>query len=210
MKIYLLNETRFEGVENLILNELVFYDFSVDLSKYDALICTSKNALKALQKANIALDLDINLYVVGQNTAEFAQSLGFKNVKFPKESYAQELLETFKEELKGKKCLCLRAKNIAHALQWQNKDIYFDEIIVYENVFKEGDKNLSHPAIFIFTSPLSVENFLKFYSLEKEDKAVAIGKSTAKKLFHFKNLFICKNQSLKECVELAKNLSIER
>ena len=34
-------------MENLILNEIVFYDFSVDLSLYDALICTSKNALKA-------------------------------------------------------------------------------------------------------------------------------------------------------------------
>ncbi|EAC1251998.1 uroporphyrinogen-III synthase, partial [Campylobacter jejuni] len=53
MKIYLLNETPFEGVENLILNEIVFYDFSVDLSLYDALICTSKNALKALQHAKI-------------------------------------------------------------------------------------------------------------------------------------------------------------
>ena len=50
MKIYLLSETPFEGVENLILNEIVFYDFSVDLSLYDALICTSKNALKALKK----------------------------------------------------------------------------------------------------------------------------------------------------------------
>ncbi len=55
MKIYLLNETPFEGVENLILNEIVFYDFSVDLSLYDALICTSKNALKALQHAKITL-----------------------------------------------------------------------------------------------------------------------------------------------------------
>ncbi|EBH4174115.1 uroporphyrinogen-III synthase, partial [Campylobacter jejuni] len=51
MKIYLLNETPFEGVENLILNEIIFYDFSVDLNLYDALICTSKNALKALQHA---------------------------------------------------------------------------------------------------------------------------------------------------------------
>ena len=55
MKIYLLNETPFKGVENLVLSEIIFYDFVVNLSFYDALICTSKNALKALQNANIAL-----------------------------------------------------------------------------------------------------------------------------------------------------------
>ncbi len=53
MKIYLLNETVFEGVENLVLNEIVFYDFGVNLDEFDALLCTSKNALKALKKQKI-------------------------------------------------------------------------------------------------------------------------------------------------------------
>lgn len=82
MKNYLLNETPFEGVENLILNEIVFYDFSVDLSLYDALICTSKNALKALQHAKITLNFKLNLYAVGQSTAQYAKNLGFKRLKF--------------------------------------------------------------------------------------------------------------------------------
>ncbi len=116
MKIYLLNETPFEGVENLILNEIVFYDFSVDLSLYDALICTSKNALKALQHAKITLNFKLNLYAVGQSTAQYAKNLGFKKIKIPSKAYGKDLFLEFKEELKMQKCLYLRAKslNFAH------------------------------------------------------------------------------------------------
>ncbi|HDZ5064930.1 TPA: uroporphyrinogen-III synthase [Campylobacter jejuni] len=208
MKIYLLNESPFEGVENLILNEIVFYNFSVDLSGYDALICTSKNALKALQNANIVLNFKLNLYAVGQSTAQYARNLGFKKIKIPSKAYGKDLFLEFKEELKTKKCLYLRAKNIVSTLNLdlKNAGVDLDEIIVYENVFKKSDKKLTHPAIFIFTSPLSVENFLKFYSLKEQDKVVAIGQSTAKKLLNFKNLFICENQNLQECVKLARTL----
>ncbi|HDZ5003246.1 TPA: uroporphyrinogen-III synthase [Campylobacter jejuni] len=208
MKIYLLNESPFEGVENLILNEIVFYNFSVDLSGYDALICTSKNALKALQNANVALNFKLNLYVVGQSTAQYARNLGFKKIKIPSKAYGRDLFLEFKEELKIKKCLYLRAKNIVSTLNLdlKNAGVDLDEIIVYENVFKKSDKKLTHPAIFIFTSPLSVENFLKFYSLKEQDKVVVIGQSTAKKFLNFKNLFICENQNLQECVKLAQTL----
>lgn len=55
----------------------------------------------------------------------------------------------------------LRAKNIVSTLNLdlKNVGVDLDEVIVYENVFKKGDKKLTHPAIFIFTSPLSVEKF---------------------------------------------------
>lgn len=208
MKIYLLNETPFKGVENLILNEIKFYDFSVNLNDFDSLICTSKNALKALEKAKIILNLNINLYAVGQSTAIYAKNLGFKNIKIPQLAYGKELFNEFKDELKNQKCLYLRAKNIASTLNLdlKNYGINLSEIIVYENIFKKSEKKLEQPAIFIFTSPLSVENFLQNYSLKDDDKVIAIGQSTAKKLVNFKNIYICEKQNIKACVNLAKSL----
>ncbi len=208
MKIYLLNETAFEGIENLVLNEIVFYDFSVNLNEFDALICTSKNALKALKKTKNSLNLDINVYTVGQGTAQFAKDMGFKKVQFAPKSYGSELFNHFKEELKNQKCLYLRAENIASTLNLDLRSYGVDlkEIIVYKNVFKESKQTILHPAIFIFTSPLSVENFLRQYNLEKEDKVIAIGQSTAKKLTRLDHLFISSKQDLKECVRLAKSL----
>ncbi|MGM8984953.1 uroporphyrinogen-III synthase, partial [Campylobacter jejuni] len=144
MKIYLLNETPFKGVENLILNEIVFYDFNIDLGLYDALICTSKNALKALQHAKITLNFKLNLYAVGQSTAQYAKNLGFKKIKIPPKAYGKDLFLEFKEELKTQKCLYLRAKNIVSTLNLdlKNAGVDLDEMIVYENVFKKGDKKL--------------------------------------------------------------------
>lgn len=205
MKIYLLNETPFKGVENLVLSEIVFYDFSVNLSFYDALICTSKNALKALQNANIALNFELDLYAVGQSTAEYAKNLGFKKIKIPKKSYAKELFNEFKTELKTKKSLYLRAKNIATPLEFET-DIKVDAITVYENVFKKNEKKLTHPAVFIFTSPLSVKNFLQFYRFKEGDKIVAIGQSTARAL-SLAEVFIPKEQTLESCVALAKKIA---
>ncbi|MCH5336272.1 MAG: uroporphyrinogen-III synthase [Campylobacter sp.] len=208
MDIYLLNSTPFEGVKNLILNEIVFYDFSVNLAEFNALIITSKNALKALKQSKNPLNFDLQIYAVGENTAKEALNLGFKKVKFPKKSYAKELFEEFKEELKELKCLYLRAKKIASTL---DKDLLhfgvdLTQKIVYENIYKESKNPLNHPCIIIFSSPLSVENFLKNYEIKDEDKLVALGKSTAKKLKDYKNLFICEKQDLKESVKLAKSL----
>ncbi|TKX31736.1 uroporphyrinogen-III synthase [Campylobacter estrildidarum] len=211
MQIYLLNKTPFEGVKNLILNEIVFFDIDINLHQYNALICTSKNALLALEKSKVPLNLDIEIYTIGESAACLAKKLGFKNIKIAKKSYANEFFKEFKEELKNKKCLYLRAKTIASTLNLdlKNSGIDLDELIVYENVFKSSNEKLIHPSIFIFTSALSVENFLKNYTLYEDDIAISIGKSTAKKLLNFKNLFVCEKQSIKECVILAKKLSLK-
>lgn len=78
--------------------------------------------------------------------------------------------------------------------------------IVYENVYKKSEVLLNHPCVIIFTSPLSVKNFLKNYEIKDKDKLVALGESTAKKLKNYQNLFICQKQDLKECVQFARNL----
>lgn len=211
MLIYLLNKTPFEGVKNLILNEIIFFDIKLNLDHYDALICTSKNALIALEKNKIPLNLDMQIYTIGDSTACCAKQLGFKNIKIAKKSYANEFFKEFKEELKNKKCLYLRAKNIASSLNLdlKNSGINLDEMIVYENIFKSSNEILIHPSVFIFTSALSVENFLKNYSLYEDDIIISIGNSTAKKLLNFKNLFVCKKQSIEECVALAKKLAFK-
>ncbi|MGH2266859.1 uroporphyrinogen-III synthase [Campylobacter taeniopygiae] len=211
MPIYLLNKASFEGVKNLILNEIVFFNIKLDLDQYDALICTSKNALIALQKNKIPLNLDMEIYTIGKSTACFAQKLGFKNIKIAKKPYASEFFQEFKDELKNKKCLYLRAKIIASSLNLdlKNNGVDLDEVVVYENVFKSSSEILIHPSIFIFTSALSVENFFKNYSLHENDIAISIGNSTAKKLFDFKNLFVCEKQSIEACVALAKKLEFK-
>nr|WP_215728839.1 uroporphyrinogen-III synthase [Campylobacter vulpis] len=205
VKIYLLNEAKFEGVENLILNEIKFFDFNVNLKDFNALILTSKNALKALEKAKIELDFTLQIYAVGEKTAKEAKKLGFTKIKIPSLAYGKTLFDEFKEELKGRKCLYLRGKNIASRLNedLRNYGVKLKELIVYENVFKPCKIELKQPAIFIFSSPLSALNFLKSYKAHPKDVFIAIGLSTAKALKDFK-CHLAKEPTIKACVDLAR------
>ncbi|EPX7555145.1 uroporphyrinogen-III synthase [Campylobacter lari] len=211
MMIYFIGDKKFDGVKNIRLNKIKYFDFEVNLKEFDCLIISSKNALKALILSKNKIDFDIKIYAVGKKSAEFAKELGFKNVKYPSKAYGKNLASEFLPEFKNKKCLYLRARQIGSRLD-ENllKDgIFLKQIIVYENIAIKPNKNelnIFHPSVFVFSAPSSVENFFKFFNLEENDKAVVIGQSTALKLSNFKNLYVCKEQNLDSCIKLAKSL----
>lgn len=208
--IYLIGKEHFIGVKNIVLNTIKFMDFSVNLNDFDALIITSQNALKALKQSKNKLNLAINVYAVGQESANYAKKLGFTQIKIPPKAYGRDLAKAFKDELKDKKCLYLRAKTIASHLDKElvNAGVKLSQIIAYENAYCVPKKliKIEKPAVFIFTSPSGVKNFLKNYTLDKKDKCVAIGTTTAAALPQTQNIFIPKEQSIKACVALAKTL----
>ncbi|MCX2682396.1 uroporphyrinogen-III synthase [Campylobacter sp. MIT 21-1685] len=209
MCIYLLNNIPFKGVINLVFNEIVYRDFTIDLSTFDALIITSKNALKALQQSNNALNFCLEIYAVGEKTAEQAKRLGFQKVYFPKKACASELVREFSYRLKEKKCLYLRADVISSHL---DKDLIklgvdLTQLRVYENRYKAlKDYKLVQPCILIFPSPSSVENFLKQFQIHPKDTLIAIGESTASQLRAYGEVLLCEQQNLLECVMMAQNI----
>lgn len=209
--IYLIGKGRFAGVKSIVLNSLEFMDFRVNLNEFDALIITSKNALRALGQSKSELNFAINLYAVGDESAKFAKKMGFCSVKIPPKAYGKDLANAFKDELAGKKCLYLRAKKIASNLDKEliNAGANLTQIIAYENAYKAPKKPLKFEknSIFIFTSPSSVANFLKSYEFGADDKCVAIGETTAAALPENKSVFMPQKQSIKACVELAKSLT---
>ena len=208
--IYLIGKERFFGVKNLILNRLEFMPLNVNLAEFNALIITSKNALIALEKSKIKPNSAIKLYAVGKESQKYAQKLGFTQIKIPQKAYGKDLARAFTEELRGEKCLYLRAKTIASNLDKELIDagVNLVQIIAYENKFcppKEPLK-LEKPAVFIFLSPFGVKNFLTLYQLDEKDKCVAIGTTTAKALPSSQSVFVPKIQSIKACVALARTL----
>ena len=185
--IYLLGEQKFKGVENLVLSEIKFRDFSVDLRDFDALLITSKNALFALKNSQknsqSVINFGIALYAVGAESAKMAKKMGFTHIKTPPKAYGKDLAAAFKDELKGKKCLYLRAAKIASNLDEMllNVGVNLRQIVAYENAPKPPPQGfvLKRPAVFIFTAPSSVRNFLAYFKFSQNDKIIAIGQSTA-------------------------------
>ena len=205
-KIYLLNEQKFDGVENLEVFEIEYLKFDLDLEKYDALVFTSKNAIFSLEENGINWKSTPS-YVIAPKTADIAKKFGANIAFIGFSGHGNDFANELIPYLKNKKTLYIRAlktvSNLTNILKENGIDI--DEIISYKTSCnkQEEKKALDKNSTIIFTSPSSVECFFKKYSWEDSFKAIAIGKTTA--LYLPKNIKceISSLTSVEECVKLA-------
>ena len=204
-KIYLLNEQKFDDVENLEVFEIEYLRFDLDLEKYDALVFTSKNAIFSLEENGINWKSTPS-YVIAPKTADIAKKFGANIAFIGFSGHGNDFANELIQYLKDKKTLYIRAlktvSNLTNILK--ENGINIDEIIAYKtSCNKQERKALDKNSTIIFTSPSSVECFFKKYSWEDSFKAIAIGKTTA--LYLPKNIKceISSLTSVEECVKLA-------
>ncbi|KLE05124.1 uroporphyrinogen-III synthase [Aliarcobacter butzleri] len=207
-KIYLLNEQKHENVENLEVFQIEYIKSDVDLKKYDALVFTSKNGVKAINSFNQDWK-NIPSYAIAQKTANTIIKLGGVVEFIGNSGHGNDFAYELKNVLKDKKVLYVKAlktvSNLPNILK--ENGIFLDEIIAYKTSCKKSNIILEENSIFIFTSPSSVECFFKQYSWKNSYKAIVIGKTTAEFLPSNINYEISSQTSVEECIKLAKQLS---
>lgn len=209
--IYLVSNTPYSDNDIVWLNlcKIKFFKFDVNLSKFDAIIATSKNSINALKFNSIALT-DILVFAIGKATALACKEFGFTQIYEAKNSHGSEFGAEILEKLYGKKVLFIKAKETV-----SNLDIYFSQngiditvvdgyenLILYPNDIKKPEPN----STIIFTSPMNVRAFIQNFSWNNSYQAVVIGKATASTLASYCTPIISNSQSLKSCIELAKSL----
>lgn len=204
-KIYLLNNQKFQDVENLEVFEIKYIKSNINLQNYKALIFTSKNAIYSLESFNKDWK-KIPSYAIAPKTASIIKQLDGNLVFTGVTSHGNDFAEELITLLKNKKVLYVKAlktvSNLPEILK-ENK-VLLDELVAYETSCKKIDVELEKDSIFIFTSPSSVECFFKQYSWDDSYKAVVIGKTTAKYLPKNIKYEISSQTSVEECVNLAK------
>ena len=207
-KIYLLNEQKHEDVENLEVFQIEYIKSDVDLKKYDALVFTSKNGVKAINSFNQDWK-NIPSYAIAQKTANTIIKLGGVVEFIGNSGHGNDFAYELKNVLKDKKVLYVKAlktvSNLPNILK--ENGVFLDEIIAYKTSCKKSNIILEENSIFIFTSPSSVECFFKQYSWKNSYKAIVIGKTTAEFLPSNVNYEISSQTSVEECIKLAKQLS---
>ncbi len=207
-KIYLLNEQKHEDVENLEVFQIEYIKSDVDLKKYDALVFTSKNGVKAINSFNQDWK-NIPSYAIAQKTANTIIKLGGIVEFIGNSGHGNDFAYELENVLKDKKVLYVKAlktvSNLPNILK--ENGIFLDEIIAYKTSCKKSNIILEENSIFIFTSPSSVECFFKQYSWKNSYKAIVIGKTTAEFLPSNINYEISSQTSVEECIKLAKQLS---
>ena len=194
-----------ERVKHLQVCEIKFFEFG-NLGEFDSIIITSKNAIKALEFNQIRINLNTQIYAIGEASHKEAKKFGFKNIYLAKNSHGSEFAREILPFLKGK-ILYLKAKETVSNLDkflLQN-GVNLSVVIAYENVELDLDISQKPPknSVLIFSSPKNVKSFVRNFGWDESYKAVSIGNTTAKILQEFCEPKICENQLINSAINLA-------
>ena len=181
--IYVLSDTKVEGAVRLPVIKQRFFTPSIDFSKYDYLIFTSKNGVLGANNIDGAWK-KIPALVIGEATAKEVERLGGKVAFIAREFYSHTMAEELKRSFPPqKRYLYLRAKKVLSNMVQSLQEVGFniEEVVVYETICAPCDEAKRPPkgSVIIFSSPSTVRCFLECYGWDESFKAIAIGKKTA-------------------------------
>jgi len=178
---------------------------TINFSKYDYLILTSKQAVLALKQYDKSDYINKKALCISQQTAKSYEKIGGKVLELGS-GYGDTLSYTIKKYPQTTKWLYLRAKIVASNFVHESKEegIDIDEIIVYESVCSQAILNapIKNGSILIFTSPSSIKCYMKSHTFTSEDEVIVIGKTTANALPKDVLYHISYEPTIESCFEL--------
>jgi uroporphyrinogen-III synthase len=209
MSIYILSTKKVDGAINLPVFKINFIKQNINFHNYDALIFTSKNSILAINSFN-KLWQTIPSYVIAPQTANILKqhngTLEFVGKTNNGNDFAQELIK----KLQNKKVLYLRGDKVVSNLVdiLNTNHINCNENIVYKTTCKTTIKPNIPPknSVIIFSSPSTIDCFLKNFKWLDSYYAISIGKTTAKYFPSYIKPIISDTTSLESCVSKAKLL----
>ena len=201
--VYLFSTSKHSRTTNINSLSIKFFKPSFIVENYDYFIITSQQISEIFKNFNIT-ELLPSL-CVSQKSAEAYEQIGGEILSIGC-GYGDNLERIIKEYPKERRWLYLRAKVVASDFvqRCKNDGYNIDEEIVYESFCSDEILNVKveESATLIFTSPSSVECFLKNNTFSLEHNIIVIGKTTAKKLP--KNVDYVESQlrTIESCVNL--------
>ena len=210
-KIYLISNTKTadESVVNLSVSRIEFLKFDLNLSEFDLLVATSKNAFNALKFNEISALENLPVFAIASGCAAAAKGLGFTQIYTGQNAHGDDFAREILPLLKDKKVLYLKGKDSASNFLeiLQNGGVNIKAIVAYENVLNPCKMELKPPknSILIFASPINVRNFLTNFGWDESYQTISIGKVTAKEL-KFSTPLVSQSQDINACIALAKTL----
>ena len=210
-KIYLVSNTKTadESVINLSVSRIEFLKFDLNLSEFDALVATSKNAFNALKFNEINALENLPIFAIASGCAAAAKGLGFTQIYTGQNAHGDDFAREILPLLKNKKVLYLKGKDSASNFLeiLQDGGVNIKAVVAYENVLNPCKMELKPPknSILIFASPINVRNFLANFGWDESYQTISIGKVTAKEL-KFTTPIVSQNQDINACIALAKTL----
>ncbi|MCW8894648.1 MAG: uroporphyrinogen-III synthase [Sulfurimonas sp.] len=208
-QIYLFATSKSEHAKSIKSLEVRFLKPKIDFSKYDYLIITSKQTVKALEQYDKKDFINIPALCVSVKTATAYENIGGKILDIG-DGYGDNLVKNIKDFPKDTKWLYLRAQLIASDFVQRSKNDGYDideEIGYVSECSKEIlDVRVNDDSTLIFTSPSSIECFLKNNTINPNSKVIVIGSTTADSLPDGIEYLTSEKTSIESCIELALSL----
>ena len=204
--IYLFSLTPYEGVKHITSLHVSYLTPKIDFKNYDFLIITSKQVVEALKNYDDSWK-SLSVLAVAKPTAQAVKKAGVKILEFGS-GYGDNLVEIISSYPKEKRWLYLRAKEVASdfSLTCKERGYYVDEVILYETSCSSEclHVKVEEGATLIFTSPSSVECFLKHHDFDARQKIVVIGTTTAKAIPLHVSYKIADEPTMQSCIKKAQ------
>lgn len=207
--IYLISKTPYPGVNHIPILKTHFFTPDIHFDRYDGLIVTSKQILKALEPYPQSWK-KLPMIAVSEQTAEIFRSAGCNIVEVAN-GYGNGILSIVLEQFREYRWLYLRPSVVA--TPWAKEialaGVDIDDAVLYETECNEKirEEQIAKDAVLIFTSPSSIECFIRHHELVETQTIVVIGKTTQNALPKGVESFQSTETSIASVVEKAYELA---
>ncbi|MDE6886931.1 MAG: uroporphyrinogen-III synthase [Helicobacteraceae bacterium] len=212
--IVLIGSKEEPNVKSLVVSEIELLPFEMNLSNIDALIFTSRYAIKSIAENAKRLQDDswkkIPSFVIGEGSAQQLLKLGGTIEYIGKDSHGDGFVKEIIPLLENRHPLYIHAKKIVSHINEKllHHKIKLSEVVAYENKTKKLDSRLmpNPNSILIFTAPSHYNAFLSNFKWDGSYLAIAIGMTTFGVFHAGVSGFVAPKQSIQSCIEFAKEL----
>ncbi|MDP3465507.1 MAG: uroporphyrinogen-III synthase [Sulfuricurvum sp.] len=208
--IYLISKTSFRGVIHLPVLSIRYLAPEIDFTRYEGIVVTSKQGALALGHYSPNWE-KLHVVCVGESTAQAMKQLGAVHITIA-EGYGDTIFNALKSDKQPKRWLYCRPKMIASSWPSRARDagMLIDEVIIYETACNTAmePQEIAEDGVLIFTSPSSIECFLKYYEILPTHSIVVIGTTTQNALPFGIPSTLSETTSVESCVEKGQKLAI--
>ena len=185
--------------------DITLFHPEIAFADYDYLILTSKQAVEALKRYDRADFITKKALCVSKATAAAYRELGGSVLDIGG-GYGDNLIDKIISYDKKMRWLYLRAEVVASDFARRVRETGYDvdEVIVYKSECSKAIERraVEKDAVLIFTSPSSVNCFLRHHKLLPTHTVVVIGKTTAKAIPNPLTCKIADEPTIQSCIDL--------
>lgn len=185
-EIFIVGYQDYSFAKSLIVGEIEFLDREIPLEGLDALIFTSKNAIRALaflaeKYPSMRTWKQIPSLLIGASSAQELTSYGGKVEWVSSDFHSHAFIEGLIPRLQGRYALYLRAREIASRLDHHLRSQGIK--IASEIIYQSKPKAITQPpppkdSVLLFTSPSTYRYFVQSFGWDDSYLAIALGKTT--------------------------------